>query len=49
MFFVSQEKYFFCDGDIKYQISDFKKLSTNNSQSGAVRELEILSFSLVGE
>ena len=34
---------------MKYQISVFKKLFTNNSQSGAVRALEILSFSLVGE
>jgi hypothetical protein len=36
-------------GRLKYQISVFKKLSTNNSQSGAVRELEMLSFSLFGE
>ena len=36
-------------GRLKYQISVFKKISTNNSQSGAVIELEIPSFGLVGE
>ena len=30
-------------------MSDVKNLFTNNSQSGAVREIEILGFSLVGE
>jgi hypothetical protein len=39
----------FLRGRLKNQISNSKNFSTNNSQSGALGELETLSFSLDGE